>query len=244
MLPVLLFDRDEGTQKVLRSVLDQMGDGFKLLWSGDDAREAQRFIDVEAGVILALCGIRTGEESDAGLALAYHMQRRNRDNYLMLIVSDLNVLASALTGSIRVSGILVKPVDHQRACTLMGQLLSEHESTMLPQDDKLTFKVGSTVLRVNPKGLLYVEACNKKLDLWTKRQCFSIYASMSELESALGKDFFRCHRSYLVNRSAVAQADYAAMELKLLDGTRLPISRSQKAALKDWISIRKENSYA
>lgn len=69
----------------------------------------------------------------------------------------------------------------------------------------------------------WLEAFSHTLALHTAAGTFSLSCTMNAAEKALGKDFFRCHRSYLVNLACVCQV--RREELLLDDGVRLPLSR-------------------
>ena len=61
---------------------------------------------------------------------------------------------------------------------------------------------------------MYAENDARKVVLHLKEEQISYYAKMSELEAMLGDSFFRCHRGYLVNLSAVAGYDTGNIQLK------------------------------
>ena len=72
--------------------------------------------------------------------------------------------------------------------------------------------------------ILYVESFDKMQRVVTDETNYDVYSSMQFFEKELTKrNFFRIHRSYLVNMSAVLyiQKQEAAMR----NGIKLPISR-------------------
>lgn len=57
--------------------------------------------------------------------------------------------------------------------------------------------------RVEKGEILYVENVARKVILHMKHGEIAYYAKMREVEDALGPQFYRCHRGYLVNLDAV-----------------------------------------
>lgn len=54
---------------------------------------------------------------------------------------------------------------------------------------------------------------------------------MASLSADLGKDFCRCHRSYLVNLARIRQIQKS--DLLLTDGSTVPLSRRMAKAVTD-----------
>lgn len=232
MLPVIAYERDRSALGQLEALIDEAERSLRVVVLTGDAREAARFLDAQPGLLLAISGIKTPSDSDGGVAFARRALERNRDNYLLVVVPSVECLEDVLGGALRVSGVLVRPIEPSRARKLLARLADEHERLVVGPERALIFRVGASVIRVPRSGLIYAEAIGKKLELWTARQRFSVYASLAELEETLKGDFVRCHRSFLINLAAVERADFAKLEAHMRGGAVVPISRSQKAALK------------
>jgi DNA-binding LytR/AlgR family response regulator len=108
--------------------------------------------------------------------------------------------------------------------------------TMLPQPIvQLVSESGRERLSLSPNQLRYVESVDNYVQVhWLDdgvAQKTVLRSTLKGIESALGQhpQFFRCHRAYLVNLSAVVQADGNARGYQLtLDGVNetVPVSRS------------------
>ncbi|MCR9290615.1 MAG: LytTR family DNA-binding domain-containing protein [Bacteroidetes bacterium] len=105
-------------------------------------------------------------------------------------------------------------------------------------DQTLVLQTHEKELRMTIKDITYVEAArnysyihltNNKKNLCTK--------TLSDLEERLkGKGFFRCHKSFMVNRVHITY--YGKSNLIVLsDGTEIPISRRNKEAFKAWYEV-------
>ena len=232
MLPVIAYERDRRALGQIEELINEAQRSLRVVLLTGDAREAGRFLEAQTGLILAIAGVETPAEADVGIAFAHRAQEKNRDNYLVVVVPSVECLEDVMGGALRVSGVLVRPIEPGRARRLLSRLAEEHEHLVVSAEEALVFHVGASVVRVPRAGLICVEAIGKKLELWTARQRFSVYASLSDLEQTLKDGFFRCHRSFLVNLAAVERVDFAAMEICLRGGIKAPVSRSQKAALK------------
>ncbi len=78
--------------------------------------------------------------------------------------------------------------------------------------------------------ILYCEVINRKINLHLfDGSMVEYYGKISVLEQKLGADFFKPHRSYLVNLKYITS--YNSNEITLGSGERLPLSRGRKDAL-------------
>lgn len=83
---------------------------------------------------------------------------------------------------------------------------------------------------INLSDILYCEVINRKINLHlSDGNAVEYYGKISELERRLGEDFFKSHRSYLVNLKYII--GYNSNEITLDSGERLPLSRGRKDAL-------------
>ena len=102
-------------------------------------------------------------------------------------------------------------------------------------DQTLVLQTHEKELRITIKDITYVEAArnysyihlsNNKKKLCTK--------TLSDLEEMLqGKGFFRCHKSFMVNRIHITSYETSNLII-LSDGVEVPISRRKKDAFKAW----------
>lgn len=83
---------------------------------------------------------------------------------------------------------------------------------------------------INLSDILYCEVINRKINLHLAGgNIVEYYGKIFELEQRLGGEFFRSHRSYLVNLKYIS--GYNSNEITLESGEKLPLSRGRKAAL-------------
>ncbi len=92
-------------------------------------------------------------------------------------------------------------------------------------DKYIEIQSGTSHIKVNLSLLLYAEVYDRKTILHMKNESIEYYGQLSVLESLVGKDFYRIHRSYLVNLKYVERYDRTSVTLK--SGDNIPISRRE-----------------
>lgn len=235
MLPVIIYEAEERERGQMLSFLKQFSQdrGARLSVRGSAAskEEAAACVESDKGVFLLILGTRAGAAADA-VALERRAALVNRDSYTLYWLHSLSDLPEVAAGCLRPAGFVLPPPELERFSAVMQRIWDDYAAlTEANEDDFLSLQAGGTLHRLQIGAIDYIEALDKKLNIWTSRQCLTVYEKLGHMEELLGERFFRCHRSYLVNYARIERVDFAAMELQLA-GRRLPLSRSAKDALK------------
>ena len=78
----------------------------------------------------------------------------------------------------------------------------------------LLINTGGKHITVNLEDLVYAEVFDRKLILHTMDAEIEYYGKMKELEEKVGNEFFRTHRSYLVNFGFIRKYDATTVYLE------------------------------
>ena len=116
---------------------------------------------------------------------------------------------------------LVKPIDPVRLARTMDRLLPpawNGRRILAEQDGRSRI--------VDLLGQEYCEVIGRKIYLHQQDGTVSVVRGrLARFAEQAGPDFFRCHRSYLVNLGAVAGYDTECIVLR--SGARIPLSRQR-----------------
>ncbi|GAA0106763.1 two-component system response regulator RgbR [Paraclostridium sordellii] len=123
---------------------------------------------------------------------------------------------------------LLKPLEyecilkHTKACI---EELIDRKNTIAIKDKSQTF-----IIQIN--DILYVEVLRKEVTIHTKEEKYLFKTSMKSIEDNLGKkNFFRCHKSYLINLEKV-KALREKENVVIIDSYEIPVSRYKLKAIK------------
>lgn len=240
MLPVIVCESNPKLRVQWMEELDGLARGdyacvhMNLMYGLE--HELERMIETEAGVMLVILAIRgaTRAEINRELELFDAITVRNRDNYTLVCIHDPNQVAEVLNRCMRPAGILIKPFERTRMEESLRRILDDYIALQGIEDNNAFMMIssGKTIQRVAYTEILYLEACDKMLNICTKRHVITTRMSLNAVESTLPKLFVRCHRSYIVNRNCIKQLDLTNMMVELKTKEKLPVSRSYKNALR------------
>lgn len=90
---------------------------------------------------------------------------------------------------------------------------------------------GKDKYRIFCDDIYYAESSARKIKIHRLSDSIEYYEKMDVLESQLGEDFVRCHKSFLVNMKYIHSVD--GKEITLLDGRKIAISRKKSNETKE-----------
>ncbi len=241
MLPVVIFEPDGETREFLcRCVASYNRDPavrMSLVADTDSIPEMARYLESVEGIGVWMLGLVREQEDarNAAVRLGLRAIRRNRDHYLLYCLHDLRDLEALLNTGVRPAGVITFPLSEEKVLKLLGRINADYNSMHEQQAETyLVVDSGNATYRIPYSRILYIEAMEKKLNIWTERQVLAVRMTINSLEQTLPKELFvRCHRSFIVNLKHVQQVDYTAMTVTITNGDTVVISRGCRDQLRD-----------
>lgn len=111
------------------------------------------------------------------------------------------------------------------------KILEECVAELCATAQTYTFRTGTQDTAVRLADILYFESNRRQITLHTKQSCHTYYEKLDAIEKQLrGKDFVRCHQSFLVNAKEIRTVKGDALTMS--NGDALPISKSRREAVR------------
>lgn len=195
MLKCLIVDDEPIAQGILERYIDQL-DWLELVAKCKNALEANDWLR-KAEVDLIFLDIE--------------MPHLDGLNFLSALVNPPKVILTtayreyALEGyELNVVDYLLKPISLDRFIKAVNKVGLKEESVKeesnFGSEDYLYIKADKKMVQVYFKDIQYIEGLSNYVRIFTRGKPIISYQKLSYLESVLPpKDFFRCHRSYIVS---------------------------------------------
>ena len=90
----------------------------------------------------------------------------------------------------------------------------------------MTIVVDRRKVEIEPSGIIYAEAMDRKVVLHMQDRHITFYHRMSDLEKEVGEGFLRCHRSFLVNLDQMDHMEETDIIMKT--GDNIPVPRQNR----------------
>ena len=160
----------------------------------------------------------------SGMDVASELRSRNFRNIIIFITGEEDEVFNSF--DVQPFHFLVKPVLDDKLKTVLENATKELSNRKNNQTDNYEFiniQSGTSHIRVNLSMLIYAEVYDRKTILHMKKENIEYYGQLSALEKLVGEDFFRIHRSYLVNMRYVQRYDRTTV--RMINGDKLSLSR-------------------
>jgi len=113
----------------------------------------------------------------------------------------------------------------------ISQVVNSISKKLQDKKENLVIKINNEVNKINIDDILYFEAELNYVNLYTKDGKFRYRETLGNLEKELiNKGFLRVHKGYLISQKEVFLIK--SKEVKLYDGTLIPIGRSYSETVK------------
>ncbi len=128
---------------------------------------------------------------------------------------------------------IIKPFDQERIKKTVRKLITNKSEELA--EISLTIKTKDRQIFLKPSNILYVETCSNGNIIKTLNKMYVTKENMGSLEKRLQQyNFFRCHRSYLVNLQYIREIfpSGRTFEILLDREEKIPLSRKQETLLR------------
>lgn len=157
-----------------------------------------------------------------GIETSKRIRELNEYVFLVFISSFSDYVFDVFDVNAR--GFLVKPVDKDKLFTLMLKII---EKLNVDKNQTLSLSYNGIITKILLIDIYYCEVRDHSLYIYKKDEINQYQGKIDTLEKELNDNFFRCHRSFIVNFSYVEK--YQNGFVYLPNGEKIPVAnRRQK----------------
>jgi len=137
---------------------------------------------------------------------------------------------------------IVKPIDDMKFADVLCRAVDEwrsYDTDVREMKEKyIMINNGGVHTKVMVNDIVYAEVFNRKVVIHRVNDEIEYYGKMSDLEAVAGDDFFRPHRSYLINFKFVEK--YDATTIYLETGTALMAKQNYSEFVKKYMKYNQK----
>lgn len=123
---------------------------------------------------------------------------------------------------------MLKPIDNAKFFEVLNKAINKiksFENELLKEQPSILIKIGTATQKIFLNEILFIEVFNRKIIIHKQNDEIEFYGKLKEFENALGKNFIRSHRSYIVNLMYVSV--YSRDSVTLEDGTTILLAKQK-----------------
>ncbi len=173
-----------------------------------------------------------------GMETAKELRRKNKRVVIIFVTAlDDFVFQAFDVGAFH---YLVKPFDDGKFAEVMQNAVNQFEDRKKLEGagrkremPSLMIKTGGKHIIINLEDIVYAEVFDRKIILHTMDADIEYYGKMKELEEKAGDEFYRTHRSFLVNFEYIRK--YDAVTVYLEKGQALMAKQNYQGFVKSYL---------
>lgn len=159
-------------------------------------------------------------------------------NIIMISSDYQNALKSF---DFNVVDYLIKPVTYSRFCKAIDKSLRFYSRKEISNsiDNDIFIKKGTSLVRLKLKYVIYIEALENYVTLYTKDEKFTIHFTLKSVEHQLPAFMFiRVHRSFIVNKSMIQSIHENSLDVNVGNKIKnIPLGKSFRDSLLNDINV-------
>ena len=154
-----------------------------------------------------------------GMETAKELRRKNKKAIIIFVTALEDFVFQAF--DVGAFHYLVKPFDDGKFAEVLRNAVEQSEDRKKPEDagrkgeiPSLIITTGGEHITIHLEDVVYAEVFDRKVILHTMDADIEYYGKMKELEEKAGDEFYRTHRSFLVNFDFIRKYDATTVYLK------------------------------
>lgn len=169
-----------------------------------------------------------------GMDTAKEIRKVNNKTNIIFVTALKDYVFDAF--EVDAANYLVKPIEAQKLHWTLEKLVT---SVSLTADCFLTIHKSGEIKKIPFTDIMYCEVVNHHVYIYEQNSTHEYGSKIDDLEKKLTGDFFRCHRSYLVNLKYIDS--YSDGFAYLPSGEKIPIAtRRQQAFMKSLLHYQRK----
>lgn len=209
-----LLQREELREYIIK-VFEDVEEELELLIF-KSAEEVLKEKDILKDTDIFILDIKMDEVS--GMDLAKIIRKENDNSEIIFITSLVGYIQEGYI--VRAYRYLLKPISYEE---LKTHLLSCINDINKKKDNYMMIENKGIINKLLINEIMYIEVAKKELTIYAKENIYKTKSSMEKIEKELEKfDFYRCHKSYLVNMKYIETIDKNQI---IINGNIIPISK-------------------
>ena len=229
MMKCIIVEDEELTRKIVETLVAKTA-SLQLVKSCSSAIEALEVL-MEEKIDLIFLDIELPEMSGWELLKMIPEPRPQ----VVLITSNKENAKEAF--DFNATDFILKPIAHERFLKAIAKVKKNNRNKIqIMPDEDMFIRVGSLMVKVNTRDILYIEALSDYVTLNTaSSEKYTIHSTMKGIEGKLPTGLFmRVHNSFIIRMDRIRTID---QNLLTIDEKLIPISRANKAPLMQRLNI-------
>jgi len=177
-----------------------------------------------------------------GVKLAENIRKYDPRGFIVFVTAHEEALP--LTFKYKVEALdFIPKSDFQvgsRICECIRDAYTKYTGKTNELNDNYVFKVNHSIMSVAKDDILFFEASIEtphKIILHAKNGIYNFYSNMKDIEKSIGENFFRSHKSFIINLKKVKSIDKTSNTIYMVNKSTCLVSVRQMPKLLELMKL-------
>lgn len=226
----------EKIKKIVENIILMEDLDMELAVVTGDPEEMLEVVKQSGEVGIYFLDIDLKAEMD-GMELAKEIRKYDPRGFVIFITTHSEMSYMTFIYKLEAMDYIVKDDETEIGNRIYQCMLGANErfaSANNKVQDVYSIKINEKLFTINYEDILFFETSPNvhKVILHCKNRVLEFYGKINELEKSLDERFYRCHRSYLVNKDNIKEIDLQARVIYMENGEQCLVSSRMMRGLK------------
>lgn len=172
-----------------------------------------------------------------GLTLAQRIRKEQPRCFIIFITSHSEMSFLTFQYKVEALDFIIKDTNEHIKSKIHECLLNVQEKHIAHDNNTnrvFTINHADKYITINYNEILFFETSNNvhKVLLHAEKRMIEFNGHLKDIESQLDYRFYRCHRSYIINKDNIAEVDFDNLTVHMKNGETCPVSVRLKRGLR------------
>lgn len=232
MLDIIICEDNEYQRNELEKIIKDEIKNFNLsvALSTDDPNTVIKYLEVSKdSCFIYFLDIELGTNIN-GLELAKIVRKLDPRGYIIFLTSYIEYTQLTFKYKVQALDYIIKSDSNNmrngiREC--IDEVLSHYKNINEKEKNMITINSGNNIIKFNLDDILFFETTDKdhKIRIHTSNEQVEFYGTLKEIEKMVPSDYYKSHRSYLVNTRNIKSIDKDKLVIQMINGETCYVSK-------------------
>jgi len=196
----LIVDDEESSRETLKIFLEEYCPDIDIVGAAENIEDAYNLIIVKKPDLVFL---DVSMPPSDGFELLRKFQKFSFEVIFITAFSQYAIQAIRFSAT----DYLLKPIDPAELVAAVNRVREKKRNLKTQEKpDKIVLYSEKSYFFVDPDLIVYLEVQSRKISIFLKEdKKYEVSKSIQEMEGALANNFFRCHKSFIININEIKE---------------------------------------
>ena len=233
VLKILIGDDDSAIVAYLTAIIEHIPEVVVVAAANNGAEVIRKFEKNRPNIVI----LDVDMPEKNGIEAARELAQKYQDIYFVFVTAHSNYVFDAY--ELYSFDYILKPIDEKRVQKTIKRLQEKVYADKVANcasKRNIAIQVEGRRVFINPNEIVFIESVKPKVLIRTMKQKYLVGSELHTFEESLNpRDFFRCHKGYIVNLKYIKEVipSGRTYEILLHSGDKILLSREKEKELRE-----------